>query len=97
MARDYDLTMSGWDALPDDDRDWSMALAAKDSRRCPICGGDDPDRLCQSPAYQHAWEVTITRCYKSRAIQMSMERFKNDPYVSTFIPHVTLNEAKKKP
>lgn len=87
------LTMSEWDALSDDDRDWALA----DTAVCPLCGGDDPERVCQNPAYQHAWEVKITRCYKSRAIQMAMERFKNDPYLATFIPHVTLNLAKAKP
>ena len=96
MARDYDLTLSGWDALPDDDRDWALALAAKDAGKCPVCGGDDPERLCQNPAYQHAWVVTTTRCYRSRALQMGIERFKNDPYVSSIVPHVTLDPAKAK-
>ncbi len=96
MARDYDLTMSGWDALPDDDRDWALALAARDADRCPVCGGDDPARLCQNPIYQHAWEVTTTRCFKQRAVLMTMDRFKNDPFVSTVIPHVSLNPAKAK-
>lgn len=96
MARDYDLTLSGWDALPDDDRDWALALAERDAGKCPVCGGDDPERVCQNPAYQHAWEVTTTRCFKQRAVLMTMERFKNDPFMSTVIPHVTLNPAKAK-
>lgn len=87
------MTMSEWDALSDDDRDWAMA----DTLTCPVCGGDDPEQLCQNPAYQHAWEVTITRCYKSRAKLMVMERFKNDPYLSTIVPHMSLNPAKAKP
>ena len=40
--------------------------------------------------------MTISRCYKQRAVLMAMERFKNDPYVSTFVPHPSLNPAKAK-
>lgn len=88
--------MSAWDAASEDDRDWGLAVALKDAQKCPVCGGDDPERVCQNPAYQHAWEVTTTRCYKQRAVVMAMERFKNDPYVSTVVPHVSLNPAKAK-
>lgn len=95
-ARDYGMPMSAWDAADENDRDWALALAKKDAGRCPICGGDDPDRLCQNPEYQHAWEVTTGRCYKQRAVLMTMERFKNDPYVSTVVPSVSLNPAKAK-
>lgn len=87
--------MSQWDALTDDDKDW--ALAAELEPKCPICGGHDPEQLCQNPRYQHAWEVTTRRCYKTRAVLMEMERFKNDPYAGTVVPIVTLNEALAKP
>ena len=84
--------MSQWDALSQDDQDW--ALAGIDT--CPVCGGDDPEGVCQNPDYQHAWEVATRRCYKQRAVLMWAERFKNDPYASTFVPVVTLNPAKAK-
>lgn len=89
--------MSGWDQLPDDDRDWALALAAQDANRCPVCGGDDPEGLCQNPRYQHAWDVQVRRCYKQRAVLMAMERVAKDPYAGTFVPVVTLNEARAKP
>lgn len=95
-ARDYGMPMSAWDAADENDRDWALGVAMKDAQKCPICGGDDPEQWCQNPRYQHAWEVTISRCYKQRAVLMAMERFKNDPYVSTFIPHPSLNPAKAK-
>lgn len=95
-ARDYGMPMSVWDAADENDRDWALALAAKDAQKCPVCGGDDPEQWCQNPRYQHAWVVTTTRCYRSRAIQMAMERFKNDPYISAVVPHITLDPAKAK-
>ena len=95
-ARDYGMPMSAWDAADENDRDWALGVAMKDAQKCPVCGGDDPERLCQNPAYQHAWVVTTTRCYRSRAQQMAMERFKNDPYLSTIVPHITLDPSKAK-
>ncbi|WP_347042017.1 hypothetical protein [Brachybacterium nesterenkovii] len=89
--------MSEWDALSDDDRDWAIATAALDGDKCPVCGGDDPEGLCQNPRYQHAWDVKIRRCYKQRAVLMAMERVRSDPYAGTFVPVVTLNEARAKP
>lgn len=88
------MPMSEWDALSDDDRGW--AIATDRIHTCPVCGGDDPEGLCQNPKYQHAWEVTLGRCYKQRAVVMAMDRHKNDPYVSTLIPRVTLNPARAK-
>lgn len=88
------MPLSEWDALSDDDRDW--AIATDRIITCPVCGGDDPDQLCQNPKFQHAWEVTLGRCYKQRAIVMAMDRHKSDPYVSTLIPRVTLNLARAK-
>lgn len=89
------MPMSEWDALSDDDRGY--ALATGRIVTCPVCGGDDPDQLCQNPRFQHAWEVTFGRCYRSRAELMAMEPHKKDPYVSTLIPRVTLNLARAKP
>lgn len=88
------MPMSEWDALSDDDRGW--AIATDRIRTCPVCGGDDPEGLCQNPKYQHAWEVSFGRCYKQRALVMAMERPKDDPYVSTLVPRVSLNLALAK-
>lgn len=96
MARDYDMTMSGWDALPDDDRDWALALADRDARKCPVCGGDDPDKLCQSLDYQHAWVVTTKTCFKQRAVLMHMEQFKDSPFISAIVPSVRLEPSLAK-
>ena len=89
------MPMSEWEQLSDDDRDWELGLDSLHT--CPVCGGDDPEGLCQNPRFQHAWEVILTRCYKQRAVLLAMKRFENDPYVSTVIPRVTLNPAKAKP
>lgn len=89
--------MGQWDDLPADDQEWALAAAERDSRRCPVCGGDDPERLCQNPKTQHAWTVTTTRCYKQLAVLRTMEKWKNDPYASTVVPHVTLDPARMKP
>lgn len=86
--------MSEWDALSDDDRDW--ALGIDQVVTCPVCGGDDPERLCQDPAYQHAWEVTMRSCFKQRAVIRAMNGYKDNPFQSTLVPYVRLNEAKKK-
>lgn len=84
--------MSEWDALSDDDRDWAMA----DIHTCPVCGGDDPENLCQNHDFQHAWVVTTRTCYKQRAVLMAMERFKDSPYVSAIVPSVRLEPALAK-
>lgn len=97
VARTYNLTMSEWDALSDDDRDWMLATAATEADRCPVCGGDDPQGLCQNPRYQHAWVVTPRRCWKQYAVLRAMEAVKSDPYPGTFVPMVTLNENRVKP
>lgn len=95
-ARDYGMPMSAWDEADENDRDWALALAAKDAGKCPVCGGDDPEQWCQNHDYQHAWVVTTRTCYKQRAVLMAMERFKDQPYVSAIIPSVHLDLAQAK-
>lgn len=88
------LTMSEWDALSDDDRDW--ILGAENLTVCPVCGGDDPERLCQNPDYQHAWVVKMRSCFKQRAVIRAMNAYKDNPFQSTLVPYVYLDESKKK-
>ena len=88
--------MSAWDAVSEDDRDWALGVAMKDAQKCPVCGGDDPERLCQNPKYQHAWEVTMRACFKQRAVLRAMNGYKDNPFQSTLVPYVSLNPAKAK-
>lgn len=94
-ARSLNLTMTQWDQLSDDDRDWALADLAEST--CPVCGSADPEGLCQNPRYQHAWVVKTARCYKTRAVMMHMKKFEKDPYVATVVPIVELNEDLAKP
>lgn len=91
------MPMSVWDNLSVEDQAWAMAQVQEDSTRCPVCGGYDPEQLCQNPKTQHAWVVDTRRCYRERARLMALERFKADPYVSTIIADVTLDPSRIKP
>lgn len=88
--------MSEWDALSDDDQDWELGQQERERNRCPVCGGYDPERLCQNPKYQHAWEVKMRACFKQRAVIRAMNGFKDNPFQSTLVPYISLNEAKAK-
>lgn len=90
--------MAQWDELNDDDRAWAMAVDVADTehaaKKCPACGGD-PDE-CQNPDNQHAFEVTLRRCFKSRAVQEALTARKKDPHASSLVVTVKLNADKKK-
>ena len=94
-ARELGLTLSQWDELSEDDRDWALAEAHQPT--CPVCGSYDPEGVCQNPRYQHAWVVKTKRCYKTRAVMMHMKRFEKDPYAATVVPIVELDESRAKP
>lgn len=89
------MTMSQWDALSQDDRDWCVA-SLYTPPTCPVCGGEDPEDTCQSLKNQHAYEVEWVRCYKQRAVTTAAKRFEKDPHRDSLVPIVTLNEEKVK-
>lgn len=64
------------------------------ARRCPACGGDSTE--CQDPDNQHAFEVVLKRCYRSRAINDALKARKDDPDKSSLIISAKVNPAKKK-
>ena len=94
--------MTQWDNLDDYDRAWAIASDLADqqadaeakARRCPACGGDATE--CQDPDNQHAYEVTLKRCYRSRAINDALKGRKDDPDKASLIITATVNPAKKK-
>ena len=88
------MTMSEWDALSDDDRDW--AVATDRITTCPICGGDDPEQLCQNPDFQRAWIFTTRTCYRTAALLRGMKRFEGHPEAGAVVASVTLNPSLAK-
>ncbi|GGL27700.1 hypothetical protein H9L10_03520 [Phycicoccus endophyticus] len=89
------LTMSQWDALDEHDRAWALgadvAEAEDAAERCTQCGG--PAALCQDPDNQHAFVVTFTRCYRTRAIREAEKKRTDHDGV---IAHVTFDPTRKK-
>lgn len=88
------LTMSEWDALSDDDRDW--ALGTDRLETCPACGGHDPDRVCQNPDFQRAWIFETRTCYRTAALLRGMKKFEGHPEAGAVIPSVTLDPSRAK-
>ena len=90
--------MTQWDALDDYDRAWALGTDLLDleqqATRCPACGGDAAE--CQDTDNQHAYEVTLKRCYRSRAINEKLKARKDDPDKASLIITATVNPAKKK-
>ena len=90
--------MSQWDALDEHDRAWALAadVAAveDDALKCPACGG--PKSECQDPDNQHAYVVSLRRCYRTRAVQDAMKKRKDDPDLGSLLTVVTLDPTRKK-
>ena len=65
------LTMTQWDALDEYDRAWAFGLDILDAEekvgRCAACGG--PADVCQDTDNQHAYVVSVRRCFRTRALQ----------------------------
>ncbi|HLT67430.1 MAG TPA: hypothetical protein VKZ73_06120 [Microbacterium sp.] len=97
-ARGLGLTMSQWDDLDEQDRAWALALDLSDAEveagKCPACGGD-PDE-CQDADNQHAYVVSLGRCYRTVAVQNALKRRKDDPDAAALLVKVTLDPARKK-
>ena len=91
-------TIKEWDALDDYQRAWALAPdlldAERDAKKCPACGG--PADECQDTDNQHAYVVTLRRCYRTRAVQDALKARKNDPDVGSLLVSVTLDPARKK-
>lgn len=88
------LTMSEWDALSDDDRDW--ALGVDGVPVCPICGTDDPERICQNPDFQRAWVFSTRTCYRTIAFNRGMKQFEGHPDAGAVVGSVTLDPSLAK-
>lgn len=88
------MTMSEWDALSDDDRDW--AIATDQVTTCPICGGDDPEQLCQNPDFQRAWIFSTRTCYRTAALLRGMKKFEGHPEAGAVVASVTLDPSRAK-
>ena len=88
------MTMSDWDALTDDDREWAIATDRIDT--CPICGSDDPEEYCQNPDYQRAWNFTTRTCYRTAALIRGMKKFEGHPEAGAVVASVTLDPTKAK-
>ena len=94
------LTMSQWDDLPEYDRAWAFGLDILDAEekvgRCAACGG--PADVCQDTDNQHAYVVSVRRCFRTRALQEEQRkpRWKNDPDAGSLLWTVTLDPTRKK-
>lgn len=96
------LSMSQWDALDDHDRAWALALEVAEAKvraeveaaTCPVCGG--PKAECQDPDNQHAYDVTLARCFKTRAVDAAKRKRESDPDLGSLIVKAVLNPDKKK-
>lgn len=89
------LTMSQWDELDDHDRAWALAADIEDAAAtCPACGG--PAAECQDADNQHAYVVSVRRCYRTRAVQEALTKRKSDPDFGSLLVSVTLDPKLKK-
>ena len=82
-AKEYGLTMSQWDKLSQDDKDWCLASRVPPAT-CPVCGGENPDDVCQNPDLAHTWFVQWEECFKTRAMVDAAEQRKKakDKYLA---------------
>ena len=95
MARGMGLAMSQWDALDEYDRAFALAVdAAPAEDVCPACGG--PAAECQDADNQHAYVVSVRRCYRTRAVQDALQKRKSDPDFGSLLVSVTLDPTRKK-
>lgn len=99
------MTVSQWDGLDEHDRAWALALAddeadlaakaaAVAAKACPACGGTDG--ACADPDNQHAYVVTLRRCYRTRAVQDALKSHQKDPDVGSLLVSVSLDPTRKK-
>ena len=92
------LTMAQWDDLDEHDRAWALAPdlidAETDAGKCAACGGPAAD--CQDADNQHAYVVTLRRCYRTRAVQDALKARQSDPDAGSLIVSVTLDPTLKK-
>lgn len=92
------LTMSQWDDLDDYERAWAIGPDLFDAEqaagKCAACGGPAAD--CQDTDNQHAYVVTLRRCYRTRAVQDALKARANDPDAGSLLVSVTLDPTRKK-
>lgn len=90
--------MSQWDDLDEHDRAWALGLdiadAHDDAEKCHACGG--PASECQDADNQHAYVVSVRRCYRQRAIDEERRKRKDDPDLGSLLMSVTLDPNRKK-
>ena len=92
------LTMAQWDDLDAHDRAWALAPDLLDAERaagkCTACGGPSAD--CQDTDNQHAYVVTLRRCYRTRAVQDALKARQGDPDIGSLLVSVALDPTLKK-
>lgn len=92
------MTIDQWDALDDHQRAHALgptvARAELEAAKCPACGG--PADVCQDADNQHAYVVTLRRCFRTRAVQDALKARRDDPDAGSLIISVTLDPTRKK-
>jgi hypothetical protein len=92
------LTIEQWDDLDDYARAHALAPdlldAEREAAKCPACGGPASD--CQDPDNQHAYVVTLRRCFRTRAVQDALKKRQTDPDAGSLLVSVTLDPTRKK-
>jgi hypothetical protein len=90
------LTIEQWDELDDYQRAHALAPdlidAERAAGRCAACGG--PASECQDPDNQHAYVVSLRRCFRTRALEEAKRARKSDHDGVLFA--VTLDPTRKK-
>ena len=92
------LTIDQWDNLDDYQRAHILGPdiidAEREAAKCPACGGKSGE--CQDTDNQHAFVVTLRRCYRTRAVQDAMKARSKDPDAGSLLVSVTLDPTRKK-
>lgn len=96
------MTIEQWDELDEHNRAWALASEFAEAEHaaevaagtCPACGGSAAD--CQDADNQHAYVVTLRRCFRTRAVQDALKARRSDPDAASLIVSVTLDPTLKK-
>lgn len=94
--------MTQWDELDEYDRAWMLAVHVADAEeeakqareKCPACGG--PRAECQDHDNQHAFVVSASRCYRTRAVDDTKKARRSDPDLGSTLFASVLDPQRKK-
>lgn len=67
----------------------------EEARKCSVCGGDS--RECQDPAYGRAYEVTIGRCFRTKAVEKTTSRRGEDDHAGSLVASTIFHPERVKP